>query len=134
MLGFLAHARPDVGVDYVGAIDGVRRVAVHLERVAGNMLAEYLEKRFVEAVPLGRGEDEAGAELAADDGQRPSDVVAVADEHDCPARRIAEGLLEREIITQCLAGMVVIRQAVDDRAGRMSGEFLHRGMAKSSQY
>src|SRR5436190_1479653 len=49
-LGLLAHARPDVGVNDVGLLDGVARLAVDDQVAAGGELAVLLDERLVEAV------------------------------------------------------------------------------------
>ena len=86
-LRLLAHARPDVGVDHVGVGDARgagRRSAI--SSPSRHLSAEGLQERLVEAVAVRRRQDEADAELAAADRQRPGHVVAVADEDDRPPR------------------------------------------------
>ena len=65
-------------------------------------------------VAVGRGDDELGAAEAAGQRQRGRDVVAVADEGDADAVERALLLTHREQVGQRLAGVLVVREGVDD--------------------
>ena len=64
--------------------------------------------------------------------ERLADVVAVADERDVQPRKGAELLLERLDVGQRLAGVVLMRESVDDRDGCGRGEFLDRRLGEGS--
>ena len=57
-----------------------------------------------------------------------ADIVAIADITDAHAVEAAEMLHQREIIRQCLAGMLQFAQRVDHRHARIGRERLDRGV------
>ena len=73
-------------------------------------------------------------ELAAADGQGSGHVVAVAHEDERPSGQISEQLLQREEIREGLTRMVIIRQAVDDRAAGVGREHFDCGVAEGTQH
>ena len=120
-----AHGGADVGVDGVGAGDGLDGVGVEGDAAAG-LLGDL--DGLVGDLELGReglgGRDRAvGAELGGGEHERVADVVAVADVGEVEALGGAEALLEGEEVGEGLAGMLEVGERVDDRDARAGGHF-----------
>ena len=117
MLGLvlLAHRRPHVGVDGVGA-RAPRRTGSATSSIAAAEVAGPVDDVVVELVarratrPTSSTPDERGAER-----ERRGDVVAVADVRDAPALEVAEVLAQREEVGERLARVRAVGQQVDDR-------------------
>ena len=123
---FLPHARPDVGVDGCGVLDGRDRVGRLLDLGIGEDVAEVVAEGLVKLEALGSGEDKPHSQQATDDRQRPGDVVAVADKRQRQAGEPADMGAEGVEIGEGLAGMAVVGEAVDHRHARDGGERLNR--------
>ena len=109
----LAHARPDVGVEDVGAGRRRARVVRHLDPV---------ERRLVAGR---RGGDEAETEQPRSLGQRHADVVAVPDVREPDTLQPAEPFADRHDVGHCLTGMLVVGEPVDDGNGTVPRELVH---------
>ena len=125
----LAHRRPDVCVDRVGTPHCRGRIVDDPERSARDPREPFRigQDALVRRV-VGRTADrhvEPGE--GCDFEQRVGDVVAaVADEREPTASSAAETLLDREHIGQCLAGVVLIGECVDDRHRRPARQLVDR--------
>ena len=75
----------------------------------------------VRRVAARRGDGDVGAELRAGEHERVADVVAVADVGEVEAGRGAEVLFEGHEVGQRLAGMLEVRERVDDGDARVGG-------------
>ncbi len=107
----VAHRDPDVGVDGVGAGDGLRRVG-----------GQHGARHRFELVAV-RGRDaHLDASQRAEDRERARDVVAVADVGEHAALDRPVRLPQRHQVGQRLAGVVQRREHVHDRHRRVRGQ------------
>ena len=116
LLVLLAHRRPHVGVERVGArgrLHGIRR---HLDVAAEPGHAGQVVG--VGLVPLGRRRAEPDAGHRRGQRQRPPHVVGVADVGHGAALHVPEHLAQRQQVGQGLAGMGPVRQQVHHRHRR----------------
>ena len=112
-LGLVPHADPDVGVDRIGAGDGVAGVVGQLGAVA---LLELVAGRR-------RDHDLDPGELTRN-RKRTGDVVAVADVGEPQAIEVPEALAQGEQIGERLAGVVQGGQGVDHGDRRLARQLL----------
>src|SRR5205809_4602611 len=106
--GLLPHARPDVGIDHVGAARGGLGVVRHAHARSG--FGQDLRIRLV----AGRaGQYQLEAEAGGRIHPRMDDVVPVADEGDAEAGEIPPALEQREAVGEDLAGVMEIGEPVD---------------------
>ena len=112
---FLAHRRPHVRVDRIGARDGRARIVRDFDRraVTGD-LAERLDGRGGQLVTGGRRDAHVDAQHRAGVRQRHGDVVAVADERQRRAFERAQAFPQRQHVGQRLARMFLVGERVDD--------------------
>ena len=116
-LRLLAHRRPCIGVDDVGAANRLERVGGEVQPAAelrGKRPGPFHD-RGVRGVARWMGEADLHPEHRTEQRQRVVDVVAVADEREDDALEPPEPLADREEVGQRLARMLAERQAVDDR-------------------
>src|SRR5262249_55069009 len=73
------------------------------------------------------------AEFAAANGQRASDIVAIADEDDGSSLQAAGHFLHGEQIPKSLARVIIIGQAVNDWASGVCSERFNGGVTESPQ-
>ena len=111
-----AHGGADVGVDGVGAGDGLDGVVEEGDGAAGlfgdfNGLVDDVE---LGDEGLGGGDVAVGAELRGGEHEGVADVVAVADVGKVEALRGAETLFDGEEVGDGLAGVLEVREGVDD--------------------
>lgn len=62
-LCFLAHARPDIGIDDIGTMNGVLRLTVHQELAVGAVLAVCFQETVIKAIAIGGCKDKSGSQL-----------------------------------------------------------------------
>ena len=123
--GFLAHAGPGVGVDDVGALDGLMRVAVEVDLAATlfGKVASQIDGLGLNVIPSGTRMGEVAAQLGDDVHEGDGNVIAIADKSHVHALERAEFFDDGQGICHGLAGMVVIAQAVDDGNAGPLGQF-----------
>src|SRR5262249_55873019 len=97
------------------------------------LAAQRVEEGLIEAVAVGRGEDETGAELAAPNRERAGHVVAVADKDDRSPGHVAEYFAHRQKIAHGLTGVIVVGKTVDHGAGCMACELIDRLLLENAQ-
>ena len=117
LLGFLAHAGPGVGVNDVGALHCLVRVAQQADvgtGAGGNSVGQFQWFRG-EIIAFRGGDGEIGPQAGADMHQGDGDIVTVADEGDIEALEVAKFFLDGEGVGHALAGVVVIGKTVDHR-------------------
>ena len=123
---FLSHAGPDVGVQHVGS--GRRRLRVAEQRrpspgPGGDLLGpshhlwDGLETRR-------RGHPDPHPSQSATQEQRVGNVVAIAQVGQGEAGQVALLLADGQQVGHALAGMLEVRQRVDDRDGGRLGQEL----------
>ena len=112
LLGLHAHRRPSVRDDHVRVLRGLHRVVGEEEVRVALCKGEHVRVR---AVALGGRDRDLHAGLEAADDQRVRHVVAVADVAHLEALEHRELLADGHQVSQHLAGMAEIGQAVDDR-------------------
>ena len=96
-LGFLAHRRPGVGVDRVGAGDRVGRVGEQPQpRAVARDARRLLHGGMRQLIAVRAGDVEVDAEHRRGVRERHGDVVAVADVRERPAAQRAPVLAQRE--------------------------------------
>src|SRR4051812_31248461 len=122
-LALLAHRRPHVRVDGVGARDRIVRIVRHVQRAAGaHDLGRGVPDRNRQLEARRRGNREPAAEHGDGIGERRRDVVAVTHERDCAIAQAAPSLDHRQDVGERLARMLLVAQRVDDaqpgRGGR----------------
>ena len=127
-LGFLAHARPDVGVDDGGSPHGRDRVGRFRNVGFRQDCLQVPTKGGVKLILLRGGEHEPHAQQTADHGQRSCHVVAIADEGHGESLHAAHLLPQRVDVGERLAGMRLVRQPVDHRHARHLGQSHDRFM------
>ena len=120
VLGFVAHAGPDVGGHHVGVATGVERVLEHLQAI----VAAQAHRHRVDLVAVRRAHVQGEAQDVG--GLQPGrrHVVAVADPGDDLAFHAAALLDAGEHVGQDLARVVFVGEAVDHRHPRVRGEAL----------
>ena len=131
-LVLLAHARPDVGIDDVGAVDRLLGIVFDDQGNAGKPGREPRLEIGRKLVARRRGQHEMDAEQGRGHRQRPGDVVAVADEHQLLAGERPAQLLDRHEIGHGLAGMRGVGKGVDDRDRRGRGQLFDGGVRKGA--
>ena len=111
-----AHAGADVGVDGVGAGDGLDGVVDEGDAAAGGLgdLDGLVDDVELGREAFGRGDGAVRAELRGGEHERVADVVAVADVGEVKALDGAEALFEGEEVGDGLAGMLEVGERVDD--------------------
>ncbi len=92
-LVLLSHARPDVGIDDVGAFDRLVGIVFDHQGNGGKPGREPRLEVGRKLVARRRGQHELDAEKGRGRRQRPRDVVAVADEHQLLAAQAARAAL-----------------------------------------
>ena len=112
--GFLSHRRPRVGVDGIGAGDGIGRVAEEPQAARrAAPVRRLLDDRRRQLIARGACDVAVDAEHRRGMRQRRGDVVAVADEGQRAAGERSEPFLQRDEISQRLARMLFVGQRVD---------------------
>ena len=126
----LAHARPHVGVEDVGAGRRRARVVRQLDGGAAGLGrgAGPTDDLLGGLVAGRRGGHEVHAELGAGHHQRVAHVVPVAEVRDADALEAAQPLPDREHVGERLARVELVREAVDDRDVGVLGELVHVGL------
>ena len=111
----LSHRRPDVGVDGVGAGDGLLRVTEQAQpRAVARDARGLLGHARGQLVAVRRGHVHGDAEHDARVRERGRHVVAVAHERERPPAPAPPVLLQRQDVGQRLAGVLFVGQRVDD--------------------
>ena len=126
-LGLLAHGRPDVGVDGVGAADGVHGVVGDADGRAGlgGELLREGDDLGVGLELLGGGVDVVHTEDGGGDHQGVLDVVAtLAAVGEREALEPAEVLLDGHEVGEHLRGVLAVSEAVPDGHAGVLGELL----------
>ena len=106
----LAHARPDVGVEDVGVLRGLLRVADELDGAAhldGGPLGGG-DRVLIRVVALRNCGDESHPEARGAEHERDADVVPVAEVREAHAREALEPLANGHQVGERLAGMRVV--------------------------
>ena len=127
VLVLLAGPPPAVGVDEVGAGDGLERVVGEQERPAalGGELLRELDELGRHLVAGGVADAHVQPELGQRRGQRVARMSGVADVGERDAGERPGALQDRERVAHALAGVPVVVHAVDDRHRRPLGELVH---------
>ena len=110
----LAHARPRVGDDGVGALDRGDRVVDDLHHGC-----RRVDDVGIGRVAVGRRDDDLHPDHGGGGQKRMADVVQpVADPRQPPALEVAEPLAQHHQVGERLAGVVLVGEAVHDGHGR----------------
>ena len=138
-LGLLAHARPDVRVDRVGAEHAGFRVVATARPSRPTRAARCLGDRHdrrVRLVPGGRDRSHVHPQRRGRDQQRGTDVVAVADEDDGLAARAHRGARGASARRPMPERVLAIRQRVHDgdRARRRPSPRASRGCGRARRW
>ena len=125
-LGLLAHRRPRVGVDRIGAGHGIGGVGEEAQpRAVPRHRRRLLHDRVRQLIRLGAGHVHVNAEHRRRVDQRRRHVVAVADVGDRPPAQRSDVLLQRQEVGDRLAGVLLIGERVDHvQPRRRRREFL----------
>ncbi len=128
-------ACPDVGIDGVHVLHSGNRI-VGERNAAARGLRHLLRLRGYFRVglkPFRRDDAYAASRAGSRQHQRMSNVVAVADVGHRDLLQVSEIFLQREVIGQRLARMLVVAQGVDDRDRRVFRHARHRLVRKGAQ-
>ena len=132
----LTHARPDVRVHGVRAVDGLAGVGDERDAAAvrGRIRSGRGDEVGVRLVS-GRGRrDELHPEASGNAHQRVADVVAVADVREPDAREAAEALAQRHRVGERLERVRLVGQAVDDGDRGVLRELLDLGLLEGADH
>ena len=119
---FLSHAGPDVGVDDVGSADSQFGIGGAADLMIGVAAGEQLQELGCEEEVCGTGECHGHAGHGGGNGERHSDVVAIADEDEVLLAGWSEDFADGEQVGEGLTGVAFVGEAIDDGAGGVFGD------------
>ena len=125
-LAFLAHGKPDIGVDDVGTCDGMLWIGRDSD-VGATEFGEEFGRRLILG---GGGENELEAEMLGCPAPGARHVaVAIADEGDLFSVPAPEFFADGEKVGENLTGVFVIGESIDGRDARVGCKVFPRPSA-----
>ena len=114
--GFLPHAGPDIGEDKFSIFHRRNRIFALVNQFFTRVVVQIINESGIELVVTGCAERKLNSQLAANHGQRIGNVIAVTQKRHFRLFNIGGVFLNRQHVSQRLAGVRHIGQPVDDRA------------------
>ena len=135
-LGLLSHAGPGIGVDDVRIGGGFRWIV--RDRATSTSILRALRcpsnRRRFRFVLRRSSDPNMRAQLRPREHQRVRDVISVTDEGHLQSGNLALQLQHREVVRHRLAGMAVVREAIDNRDAGILRHLLDNLVSKSSDH